>query len=78
MQMAYEFGIRGYVKNCKEDECVYIEAEGEEEAICKFLKWARKGPLGAEVTSVDVKEGEMVGYKSFEILHENTNNRKRI
>jgi acylphosphatase len=76
LQMAYEYGIKGFARNQKEDESVYIEAEGEEEALCKFLKWVRKGPLGAEVTSVDVKEDEVKNYKSFEIAHDNGTHKK--
>jgi len=67
MQAAYRFGIHGFVRNMQ-DETVYIEAEGEEEQTDQFIKWCRRGPMGAKVENVEVTEGEIKHFKSFEII----------
>lgn len=66
MQVAYQRGIRGYIQN-KRDGSLYIEAEGEEEQLNGFLEWCKKGPLGAKVENVTIKEGEIRNYTSFDI-----------
>lgn len=49
---AEELGLSGFVRN-EPDGSVYLEAEGEEEQIQKFLGWCRKGPLLAKVEKID-------------------------
>jgi acylphosphatase len=66
MEAAYRFGISGYVKN-KSDGTVYVEAEGPEEELNRFIDWCHKGPTWAKVLKVDVEIGELKHYKSFEI-----------
>jgi acylphosphatase len=66
LQIAYEYGIRGMVKNVDHDH-VYIEAEGDEEALDKYIKWAKKGPPGSIVREFRTEEGEMKNYKAFDI-----------
>ncbi|GAB4320042.1 MAG: acylphosphatase [Bacteroidales bacterium] len=66
METAYKLGIHGYVKNLQ-DRSVYIEAEGEENDLQKFLRWCAKGPLWARVTDIRHDEAEPEGYKSFDI-----------
>jgi len=58
--------IEGFVRN-ELDGTVYIEAEGEEGDLKKFLEWCRQGPGSARVEDVDVKEGEVRGFKEFSI-----------
>lgn len=70
LKTAYELGIRGYVKNLKEKDSIYIEAEGEEDALSSFLVWVRKGPPFAEVKNVEFHEGEVKNYSTFEIVHD--------
>jgi acylphosphatase len=67
MQMAYEYKVMGLVSN-QRDGSLYIEAEGEEEDLEKFVKWCKKGPMWAKVEKIDVEEGEVKNYKSFDIL----------
>ena len=67
MQMAYRFGVLGFIQNMK-DESVYIEVEGEENAMTHFVGWCYKGPLGSKVENVEVSAGEMKGFKSFDIV----------
>lgn len=66
MQKAYQHGIKGYVQNRK-DGSLYIEAEGEEEDLMKFIDWCNKGPIGSLVEEVVADEGEIVNYTSFDI-----------
>ena len=66
MQMAYKFGIRGFVQNRKKHS-LYIEAEGEDENLDQFISWCRKGPIGAKVENIEIQEGEFQNYQSFDI-----------
>ncbi|MBL7138499.1 MAG: acylphosphatase [Bacteroidales bacterium] len=66
MEAAYKYRVNGFVMN-QDDDSVYIEAEGEEEAVEKFLQWCHKGPLVARVEEVEFKEGPIKEYTSFEI-----------
>lgn len=61
---AEKFGISGYVKN-EPEGTVFIEAEGEEEAIDQFVIWCHKGPMWARVDRVEVQtvpEMKSVGF----------------
>ena len=51
-QKAEELGIKGFAGN-EPDDSVYIEAEGEEENLKKFLDWCRQGPDSAEVKKTE-------------------------
>jgi acylphosphatase len=61
-------GIKGFVKN-KAGGTVYIEAEGEEVVLGEFVKWCRLGPAFAQVDEIDVIEGEMKYFTSFETIY---------
>lgn len=54
-EKAEKLGIKALAEN-KPDGSVFIEAEGEEEKLDKFIKWCRQGPSLAEVEKVEVKE----------------------
>lgn len=60
-----ELGIKGFVRN-EPDDSVYIEAEGEEEALDKFIQWCKTGPPAAKVDNIVVEEGEYQNFTSFE------------
>ncbi len=59
-------GIRGIVRN-ERDGSVYIDAEGEEDALHHFMQWCKVGPKRADVAEVKVSEVEPRHYSSFEI-----------
>ena len=66
-RVAKELNIKGFVKNLP-DGRVEIVAEGEEEALNKFLERIREGPRLAKVEKVDVREEEFKGeFENFEI-----------
>ncbi len=64
---AREFGLFGFVKN-KPDGTVYAEIEGEEVVLHELINWCRKGPELAIVRNVEIEEGELVGFNSFDIF----------
>ncbi|GCD20913.1 acylphosphatase [Cellulomonas algicola] len=63
---AARLGVAGWVRN-RSDGAVEAVVEGDAEAVHEFVGWARQGPRGASVTSVDVTD-EAPGHRvSFEI-----------
>lgn len=65
-QKAEELNISGFAKN-KPAGSVYIEAEGNSEALDKFVTWCHLGPPMAKVEKVEVKEGRIKNFSNFEI-----------
>ncbi|MGZ3883243.1 MAG: acylphosphatase [Bacteroidia bacterium] len=65
-QMAIKLGLTGYVKNLPNGD-VFIEAEGEEEAINKLIEWCYVGPPLAKVIEVGAVESELRHFKTFEL-----------
>jgi acylphosphatase len=63
---ADRLGVKGIVRN-ERDGSVYIEAEGEDEPLNKFLEWCKHGPPSARVEHCDIKTIEWKGYQSFDI-----------
>lgn len=63
---AKDLGIQGFARNEK-DGTVYIEAEGTEEALKKFVEFCKTGPEEAKVKNVTVKEGEIQNYDEFNV-----------
>lgn len=64
---AEKLGLKGYVRNL-EDKYVYVEAEGPESALEKFVKWCEHGPERAQVDKVNVdKTSILKGYSDFSI-----------
>ena len=65
---ARELGIRGWVRN-RPDGTVETLAEGEGEAVDRYLDRLRKGPLGSRVDAVDIADAEVASPRlsSFEI-----------
>ena len=66
MKNANALGLKGFVRNDYEGS-VYIEAEGEEADIEKFIDWCRIGPSMAVVEEVKTEKGKVIGFTSFEI-----------
>jgi acylphosphatase len=65
-RMADLLGIKGFVRN-EPNSDVYLEAEGDEDMLVKFIQWCHHGPEKAEVKHVSVKQGVFLNYKTFEI-----------
>lgn len=65
-EVASNLQLRGFVRN-EPDGSVYIEAEGTEEALEKFVAWCRQGPPNAVVTNVEVHDGPIQHMDRFDI-----------
>jgi acylphosphatase len=63
---AREAGIRGWVRNLP-DGNVETVAEGEEEAVARYLDRLRRGPIGARVTGMTAEDVPAGDFPSFEI-----------
>lgn len=66
MENAIKLGIKGFARNEK-DGSVYIEAEGDEDALKKFIDWCYEGPARASVERVATEESGMKNYINFVI-----------
>jgi acylphosphatase len=66
---AYELGVNGWVRN-NYDGSVEAVFEGEMEKVQAITSWCYRGPRGATVTEVEVRNEEYTGsYSSFSIKH---------
>jgi acylphosphatase len=65
--IADQSGVKGIVQN-KPGGAVYAEAEGEADAVEKFISWCNTGPAAAKVSSVEVTDGLLKGYKDFNVI----------
>jgi acylphosphatase len=59
-------GVRGWVRNLP-DGRVETVAEGDEDAVARYLERIGKGPFVGSVAGVDVEERELEGFEQFEI-----------
>ena len=63
-QMADLLGLKGFVRNEPNGD-VYIEAEGDDNMLTKFIQWCHHGPEKASVKYVSVSGGDAAGYGEF-------------
>jgi acylphosphatase len=63
---AYEAGVKGWVRN-RPDGAVETFAEGEEEAVRRYLEKLRTGPRAAKVAALHEEEAPAKGCATFEI-----------
>lgn len=63
---AQELKVDGFVRN-EPDGTVYIEAEGESDAIDIFTEWCRRGPQWARVDRFDIQEQPLMNHKGFRV-----------
>jgi len=66
VDIAQSLGLKGFVFN-EPSGAVYIEIEGDEGDVKRMIEWARQGPTRAKVESLEVEEGPIAGFKTFEI-----------
>jgi acylphosphatase len=65
-EKAEALGLKGFVQN-ENDGTVYLEAEGNPEALKKLEAWVHIGPSRARVDKVEVEElGNLEGFGKFE------------
>lgn len=65
-QEANDLEIHGFVKNLLNGD-VYIEAEGIDDQLQKFIIWCKKGPTKARVHEVIEIKGNLEYFTNFEI-----------
>ncbi|MDF2460624.1 MAG: acylphosphatase, partial [Candidatus Saccharibacteria bacterium] len=63
---AIKFGISGFARN-QPDGTVYIEAEGDDDAVAQYIAWCHEGSRQAVVEDVAVTEHQPVGHQGFRI-----------
>ncbi len=56
-EVALRHGVKGWVKN-RSDGAVEALIQGEEVQVGRLLEWARYGPPGAEVVSLETRRLE--------------------
>ena len=67
LKKANDLGLAGFARNDL-DGSVYIEVEGDEEPLGKFVSWCKDGPPMANVREIEAEEdSELRGFKSFRI-----------
>lgn len=67
-KQAKELRLTGFVQNLP-DDTVFVEAEGEEQALDKFVAWCHKGPWFAKVSGMQVEAGAIMDYDEFVIRY---------
>lgn len=65
-QMADELGLTGFVRN-EPNGSVYIEAEGEEASIEKFVAWCKEGPEHAKPDAVTSSRQPLSDFEGFRV-----------
>ena len=63
---ARDSGVAGWVRN-RPDGTVETVAEGDRDAVARYLEHLRSGPAGSRVTSLVDEETEPGRFSSFEI-----------
>ena len=64
---AQELGVFGIVKN-QSDGSVYVEVEGDESSLKKFVEWCYEGSEFSRVDTVEISEIEMKNFTDFKIM----------
>ncbi len=65
-KIADRLNITGWVRN-NPDGTVEAVFEGNEDSLEKIISWCRKGPIGARIDKVNIKEESYRG--EFEAFH---------
>lgn len=66
---ADRLGISGFVRN-QADGSVYLEAEADKSTLDEFLAWLELGPPLAQVSGLEISEGEIKNFSGFDISHQ--------
>lgn len=67
-QYADKYKIRGYVRNLK-NKSVFMEIEGENKSLQKFIKWLNSGEVGfANISKTEFTLGSIKGFREFQIF----------
>jgi acylphosphatase len=58
--------LYGFIRN-DHDGSIYLEIEGEQNALQNFLSWCQQGPIFARVEAVEVNEGLFRNFNRFDV-----------
>lgn len=64
LEKAKSLELKGFVRN-EADGSVLIEVEGDDDNLQALVDWAHSGSEGAQVSDVQVKEGDLQGFTEF-------------
>jgi len=67
LEAALENNICGNVRNTA-DGNVFVDAEGKEDDLLKFIAWCHQGPFWAKVTTVEQTDDGVKGFDIFKIV----------
>ena len=77
MESSYKNQINGFIQRIADDE-FFIEAEGADENLSKFISWFESRLQWTKLLTKTVKESELKGYVSFDIRDtRNTSNTQK-
>lgn len=66
---ALGIGVSGRVRNLANGN-VEVTVEGDRSAVERLVAWCRKGPQGASVSKIEIKEEDYVGeFDTFQIRY---------
>lgn len=63
---ARNYGIKGYVRNMS-DGSVYLEVEGSEDNVTRFINWCREGPDFAHIDHINITDASLRNFETFEV-----------
>ncbi|PSO43837.1 acylphosphatase [Candidatus Saccharibacteria bacterium SW_7_54_9] len=66
LEKARQLGVTGFAQN-EPEGAVYIEVEGDENTLSRFLEWCWVGSPSARVDNVETETVESRGYREFTI-----------
>jgi acylphosphatase len=67
LRKARDLGLAGTVRN-SDDGGVVIEAEGSPADLEAMVQWCHRGPAMAQVSSVEIAEGDLTGQTAFDVI----------
>ena len=66
---AHGLGLAGFVKNMP-DGNVFIDVQGDEETLNKFLEYVHQGPIRSRVDKVEIKKiNQLMNLKEFMVKY---------
>jgi acylphosphatase len=64
--LARKLELTGFARN-ENDGSVYIEIEGEDKNLEKYVDWCQLGPKSAQVSNVEIKKDKLKNFTQFDI-----------
>ena len=68
MLEACKIGLKGFT-TYNDNEELLIEVEGQTNKLNEFINWCKIGAPGSEIKAIEIKNGDMKNFKSFEMIN---------